>query len=66
MREIAQRYGDAVEVRIYQAGRDMEYVAKYGPVMRGTLFINGEVRIDRLSRAVIEQAIAAAVDEAGQ
>lgn len=47
---------------MYQAGRDMDYVAKYGPVMRGTLFVDERIRIERLSRAVIEEAITAAVE----
>lgn len=61
MREVAGAYGEQVEVRVYQAGRDMDYVAKYGPVMRGTLFIDERIRIERLSRAVIEEAITTAV-----
>lgn len=51
-----------MEVLIYQAGRDMGYVAKYGPIMRGTLIINGGPRIERLSRSIIERAIADAVN----
>lgn len=50
-------------MRIYQAGRDVDYLVKYGPVMRGTLFIGERIRIERLSRAVIEQAIATAVED---
>ncbi len=61
MREVAGKYGGTVEVQIYQAGRDMAYVAKYGPIMRGTLIINGGPRIERLSRSIIERAIADAV-----
>ncbi len=57
MREIAQRYPGVFDVRLYQAGRDMEYVAKYGPVMRGTLIIDERIMIERLSRSVIEQAL---------
>ena len=62
MREVAGRYGGNVEVLIYQAGRDMGYVAKYGPIMRGTLIINGGPRIERLNRSIIERAIADAVN----
>ncbi len=52
-------------MKIYQAGRDMEYVAKYGPMMRGTLIIDEKTRFERLNRAVIERAIADAVDGDG-
>ncbi len=31
----ASRYGDRVEVRIYHAGRDFDYLKTYGPVTRG-------------------------------
>lgn len=57
MREIAAEYPGVFDVRIYQAGRDMEYVAKYGPVMRGTLIIDERLKFERLSRAVISQAL---------
>lgn len=62
MREVASRYPEIVDVRIYQAGRDFDYLKKYGPVMRGTLFINERSRIEHLSRSIIEDAILRAVE----
>ncbi len=64
MREVASRYEGRVEVRIYQAGRDMAYLAKYGPVMRGTLIIDERIRLEHLTRPIIEDAIARAVEDA--
>lgn len=66
MREVAEQYGQRVEMRFYQAGRDMDYVARYGLVMRGTLIIDGRVKIERLDRATIESAIADAVEAASR
>jgi hypothetical protein len=63
VREVAARYGGRVDVRIYQAGRDVAYLPKYGPVMRGTLFIDERVRLEHLTRPIIEDAIARAVED---
>lgn len=59
--EAASRHGDAVEVTIYHAGKDFDYVRKYGPVTKGTLFVNGR-KYDLLSKEVIERAISQAVE----
>lgn len=57
----AAKFPDAVEVKIYFAGKDFDYVRKYGPVTRGTLIINGKKRYETLSNDIIEKAIADAV-----
>jgi len=56
----ASRYGDRVEVRIYHAGRDFDYLKTYGPVTRGTMIVNGRKRFDTLSKEIIEKAISEA------
>jgi hypothetical protein len=65
VREVAAKFGEAIDCRIYRAGKDFAYVAKYGPLTRGTLIIDGGTRIEELSRAAIETAISDAVKRAG-
>ena len=57
----AAKHGDAVEVRIYHAGKDTGYLRKYGMVTKGTMIINGSKKYDKLSREVIGKAIDEAV-----
>lgn len=40
----------------------MEYIKKYGPIMKGTLIINEKKKISKLSKGIIENAIKEAVD----
>ena len=57
----AARHGERVGVKIYYAGKDFDYLKKYGMVTKGTMIINGRKKYDSLTQAVIEQAIADAV-----
>lgn len=52
-----------MEVKIYYAGKDFDYVKKYGVIFRGTLIINEKIKIERLSQDNIENAIDKAVKE---
>ena len=61
VRSVAAPYGDAVSVKIYYAGKDFEYLRKYGPINKGTLIINGKKRFDVLSRDIITRAVEDAV-----
>ena len=57
IKNTAAKYGDDVEVRIYYAGKDFDYLKKYEMVTKGTMIINGKKKIDNLSKAIIEKAI---------
>ena len=61
--DAAGKFKDKVEVKIYYAGKDFDYIKKYGVIFRGTLIINEKIKIERLSKDVIEKAIADAVAE---
>mgnify|MGYP000855897999 CR=1 FL=1 len=63
VKEVARQFGDKVEVRIYQAGKDFDYIKKYGNLTRGTLIINSQTKYDNLNREIIEKAIKDAVAE---
>lgn len=62
--EVAARYGDAVEVKLYTAGKDFGYLKKYGVISKGTLIIDGKTKYDTLNQAIVEAAIAQAVRKA--
>ena len=59
----AAKYKDKVDVKIYYAGKNMDYVKKYGVIFRGTLIINEKKKIQRISKDIIEKEIALAVKE---
>lgn len=57
IKNAAAKYGDGVEVKIYYAGKDFDYLKKYGMVTKGTMIIDGRKKIDNLSKAIIEKAM---------
>lgn len=63
MQGAAAKYKDKVDVRIYYAGKDMDYVRKYGVIFKGTLIINEKKKVQRISKDIIEKEIALAVHE---
>ena len=63
IKNVAQNYGDAVEVKIYYAGKDYDYVKKYGMVTKGTMIINESKKYDNINFQVIEDAISEAVEK---
>lgn len=65
IKQVVERLGVAADLKIYYAGKDIEYVRKYGPVSKGTMIINGRKKYDTLTAASIEKAIADAAAEAG-
>ena len=63
LKELQEVYKDKIEVKLYYAGKDFDYLAKYGMVDRGTLIINEKNRYDVLSKKLIEQEIKKAIEE---
>ncbi|PTN32249.1 thioredoxin-like (seleno)protein SaoT [Desulfonatronum sp. SC1] len=61
IQDIAARYGDDIDVFIYNAGKDFGYLKKYGMISKGTMIINGVKRYENLSKEIIEQAISQAM-----
>jgi archaellum component FlaF (FlaF/FlaG flagellin family) len=61
IKNAAKKHGDQVEVKVYYAGKDLEYLKKYGMVTKGTMIIDGKKKLDNLSKATIEKAIEDAV-----
>ncbi len=63
MQSSAARYSELVDLKMYQAGKDIDYIKKYGMIYVGTLIINGSVFIKNPNRSSIDQAIDAAIEE---
>lgn len=61
----ASKYGGVVEVKIYHAGKDFDYIRKYGQTTKGTMIVDGRKRFDTLSKSIVEEAIAEAVRSSG-
>lgn len=61
IKNVAGKYGDDVDLKIYYAGKDVDYLKKYGMLFKGTMIINGRQKIDNLTKKNIEEAIDAAV-----
>ena len=62
IKNIAARFGDDVDVSIYYAGKDFDYLKKYGMISKGTMIVNGTTRYETLSKEIIEKAISQAVE----
>lgn len=63
VKKISHKHEKIINCKIYNAGKDLSYIKKYGPVMKGTLIINERKKIDRLSKTIIEKAIEEAIKE---
>lgn len=61
IKEIAAKYGDAVDVSLYYAGQNFDYLKKYGMISKGTMIINGTRKYETLSKDIIEKAIGEAM-----
>ena len=64
MQSLAPSYPD-VEVRVYEAGRDTDYIPKYGMVTSSLLVINESVAVTDLSKSTIRKAFETARASAG-
>ena len=62
VKDVAAQYGDFVEFKIYVAGRDVDYLKKFGSISKGTMIINGKIKYDDLNREIIETAIETALE----
>lgn len=62
IKNIAARFGELVDVSIYYAGRDFDYLKKYGMINKGTMIVNGKKKYENLCKDIIEQAITEAME----
>ena len=63
LNELYNQYRDKMELKIYYAGKDFDYIQKYGIIDRGTLIINEKDRYEILSKKLIEKEIKTAIEK---
>ena len=61
IKAIASQYDGEIDVSIYYAGKDFDYLKKYGMINKGTMIINEKKKYDNLSKDIIEKAITEAL-----
>lgn len=66
LREMSKKYPEKIHLKIYYAGKDFDYIPKYGQISRGTLIIQEKQYYDELSRRIIEKAVLEAIGESDQ
>lgn len=57
IKKYGELYSDALDVKIYQVGKDFSYIKNYGILTKGTLIIDKKKKYDRLSKSMIEEII---------
>lgn len=57
VKSLGEKYKDKMEVRVYRAGKDFDYVKRYGIITKGTLIINRKKKFDKLNKNIIEKLI---------
>ncbi|WP_434304113.1 thioredoxin-like (seleno)protein SaoT [Clostridium botulinum] len=63
VKEVCSKHSDEVECKIYYAGKDIDYIKKYGMILKGTLIVNEKKKIDKLSKEIIESEIEKAIGD---
>lgn len=64
VKSLAPQYKDRVEVKVYTAGKDFDYLAKYGNVTKSILIINEKKAITQLNKTVVREAFEEAAGSA--
>ncbi|MGI6066072.1 MAG: thioredoxin-like (seleno)protein SaoT [Bacillota bacterium] len=65
LKELADKHPDKIDLRLYTAGVDMDYIPKYGMVTRGMLIINGRDKYEEgyFNKRIITEAVEKALSE---
>lgn len=61
LREVAENHADKADITIYHAGKDFDYLERYGQVLRGTLIINECEKHEDLSRKMLAKVVGKAM-----
>lgn len=56
MKVLEQEYAGRVNVAIYKAGKDFDYIKKYGTVTKSMVVINEKKAVTKLTKPAIRQA----------
>ena len=63
LKELAAKYPAQIDLHLYSAGKDMDYLPKYGMVTRGTLIINEHEKYEEgfFNKKIITEAVEKAI-----
>ena len=53
---LAKDYAGKVNVKIYRAGEDFDYIPKYGAISRSMLVINEKKAVTKLTKPAVRKA----------
>lgn len=53
---LAEEYAGRVNVKIYRAGTDFDYIKKYGAVTKSMLVINEKKAVTKLTKPAVRKA----------
>lgn len=53
--ELGKKYKDSLNIKIYKAGKDFDYIKKYGMFNKSVLIVNESRIIDDINKSAIEQ-----------
>ncbi|RGU94253.1 hypothetical protein DWW31_06585 [Clostridium sp. AF15-17LB] len=53
---LKEEYEGKVHVKIYRAGKDFDYIPKYGAVTKSMLVINEKKAVTKLTKPVVREA----------
>lgn len=58
---LQEEYKQTVQVKIYRAGQDFDYIPKYGAVTKSMIVINEKKAVTKLTKPAIRKAFEEAV-----
>lgn len=53
--ELGKKYKDHVDVKIYKAGKDFDYIRKYGMFNKSVLIVDEKKVIDNVNKSTVEK-----------
>jgi len=59
--ELEHQYAGKVHVKVYHAGKDFDYISKYGNVSKSMLVINEKKAVTNLTKPAVRKAFEEAV-----
>jgi len=67
LKDIADEHAEKIDLTLYHAGKDMDYIPKYGMVTRGTMIVNEKDKYEEgyINKRIIQEVVNKALIEAG-
>lgn len=59
---LEKEYGGRIHVKIYRAGKDFDYIPKYGAVTKSMIVINEKKAVTKLTKPAVRAAFKEALE----